>query len=245
MIFALALIVFVAFVVQATAGFGAGLLVLSLGALFWPISELVVLVASLSILFSLYICSRHFRHIHFGLLLRSILPIMCAGVAVGFLLTPHASPNGLRLLLGMVVIAAAARGFYALFATKVVVVKQGGPAADIWVGFAGILHGLMATGGPALVYGIEALGLGKSSFRASLAFLFLVANTTLILRFAVTGGLGSSEVGRIAALVPVVVAATFTGEVLHSRVSERGFRAIVFVLLAVAGLLLWLPLLLG
>lgn len=245
MILVLALIIFVAFVVQATAGFGAILLSLSLGTLFWPLPELLPVVVPLALMLSIYIASRHWRHANFRLLLSTIFPIMGAGVVVGQLLSPHASPTALRLLLSVVVSGAAARGLFSLCTGKVVVAKQGGLSAYFWVGCAGVVHGLIATGGPLLVYAIEAMGLGKSGFRASLAVVSAVVNGMLVMRFATTGALGAPELGRIAVLVPVLIAATVMGEVLHSRVSERAFRAVVFLLLAVAGVLLSLPLILG
>ncbi len=245
MTFVLAGILFIAFGVQATAGFGSVLLSLALGTLFWPITELLPIVVPLSLMLSTYIGVRHWRHIEFRLLLRSVLPLMGAGVLVGVMLTPHASPQALRLLLGVIVSAAAARGLYSLFTGKVVIAKRGGIAAYIWVAFAGVVHGLIATGGPALVYAIEAMGLGKNSFRSSLAFVWIVLNGILVARYIATGALDGPQVGRFGMMVPVVLASTLLGEVLHSRVSEKVFRAVVFLLLAVAGMLLCVPLLLG
>ncbi|MCP4448174.1 MAG: sulfite exporter TauE/SafE family protein [Myxococcales bacterium] len=245
MIFVLALIIFVAFAVQATAGFGSVLLSLSLGTLFWPLSELLPVVVPLSLMLSLYISSRHWRHANLRLLMRSIFPLVGCGVAIGFLLSPYASPATLRLLLGVVVCAAAARGLYSLSTGKVVVAKRGGIAAYFWVTLAGVVHGLIATGGPVLVYAIEAMGLGKSRFRASLAVVWAVLNGVLVTRFVATGALATPELRRILLMVPVLVVATLMGEILHSRVSESTFRVVVFTLLTIAGVLLTLPLLLG
>jgi uncharacterized membrane protein YfcA len=245
MTFVLAGILFIAFGVQATAGFGSVLLSLAIGALFWPISELLPIVVSLSLMLSTYIGIRYRRHVEFRVLLRSVLPLMGAGVVIGILLAPHASPRALRLLLGVIVSAAALRGLYALFTGKRTGAKGGGLSAYLWVIFAGVLHGLIATGGPALVYAIESMGLGKSSFRSSLAFVWIVLNGILVVRFVATGALGEPQLGRLAMMVPVVVASTLLGEILHSRVSEKVFRAVVFLLLAAAGMLLCVPLLLG
>ena len=241
----IALIICIGFAVQATAGFGAGLLVMSLGAHFWPISELMMFVASLSMMLSLYICIRDFRHVEFRMLLRSILPTMGLGVLVGLLVSSHISPDVLRILLGVVVSAAAARGLYSLFSGKTVVAKRGGYFAYVWVVSAGVVHALIVSGGPLLVYAIESMGLGKDGFRASLALVWFSFNSILVTHAVSTGTYGAALFAHVASLVPALVIATLIGQALHSRVSEHVFRAVVFVLLAVAGVLLWLPQLLG
>jgi len=245
MTFVLAGIVFIAFGVQATAGFGSVLLSLALGTLFWPITELLPIVVPLSLMLSLYIGVRHWKHVDIRLLVRSVLPLMGIGVLVGLLLAPHASPRVLRLLLGVIVSAAALRGLYSLSTGKVVVAKRGGIAAYLWVVFSGIIHGLIAAGGPALVYAIEAMGLGKNAFRSSLAAVWIILNGVLVARYVMTGALDGPQLGRLGMMVPVVLASTLVGEFLHSRVSENVFRAVVFLLLAAAGVLLCVPLLLG
>lgn len=245
MTFLLAAILFVAFGVQATAGFGSVLLALALGTLFWPITELLPIVLSLSLMLSSYIGIRYWRYAEVRMLVRSVLPLMGLGLAIGVVLAPHASPRTLRLLLGIIVSAAAARGLYSLFTGNVVAAKKGGASAYLWMVFAGVIHGLIATGGPALVYAIEALGLGKRSFRSSLAVVWIILNGILVARYVAAGEFAGPQLGRLAMMVPVVVASTLVGEILHSRVSEKVFRAVVFLLLAVAGMVLCVPLLLG
>ena len=239
----LALIVFVAFVIQATAGFGSVMITLALGSLLWPLSELVPIVVPLSFSLSVYIVWRYWRLVNRSVLLKLIVPWMGSGAVLGVILVPYASPTSLRLLLGTIVSAAALRGLWSLLSGKSLAAKRGSASSLLWIVGAGIVHGMIATGGPPLVYAIESLGLDKSSFRSTLAAVWLVLNLLLTLRFVSTGALGQDELQRFAMLLPVVALAIFVGEYLHSRVSEKRFRAAVFALLILAGGLLWLPVL--
>jgi uncharacterized membrane protein YfcA len=176
-------------------------------------------------------------------LLKLIVPIMGTGAVIGLVLVPYASPSSLRLLLGTVVSAAAIRGLWSLLSGKTIAAKRGSAGSLVWIFGAGIVHGMIATGGPPLVYAIESLGLGKRSFRSTLAAVWFVLNLMLTLRFVSTGALALDEFYQTSMLLPVIAVAMFVGELLHHRVSERHFRAAVFSLLILAGGLLWLPVL--
>lgn len=240
-----ALIIFFAFVVQASAGFGSVMLSLAIGTLFWPLSEIVPIVVPLSFCLSTYILIRDWREVDLKVLLRLIGPLMGVGAVAGMLLVPYLSATVLRMMLGTIVSAAALRGLVVLLSGKSVAAKRGSWGGMIWIFGAGIVHGMIATGGPPLVYAIESLGLAKRSFRATLAAVWFVLNLMLTIRFVSTGAFAVEELTRVAYLLPVVAVAIVIGEFLHARVSEKHFRGAVFSLLLVAGALLWLPFLLG
>jgi uncharacterized membrane protein YfcA len=239
-----AAIVFVAFAIQATAGFGSVMISLAIGSLLWPLPELVPIVVPLSFSLSAYILWKDWRLVDRRVLLKLIVPIMGTGAIFGLVLVPYVSPAHLRLLLGAVVSAAAIRGLWSLLSGKILAAKRGSAGSLMWIFGAGIVHGMIATGGPPLVYAIESLGLDKRSFRSTLAAVWFTLNLMLTLRFVSTGAFAQDELYRTSLLLPVIALAMFVGELLHHRVSERHFRAAVFSLLILAGVLLWLPILL-
>jgi BASS family bile acid:Na+ symporter len=240
-----ACIIFFAFLVQASAGFGSVMLSLAIGTLLWPLSEILPIVVPLSFCLSTYILIRDWREVDLKVLLRLVGPLMTAGAIIGMLLVPYASPTVMRMLLGTVVSLAAMRGLVSLASGKNLSAKRGSLAGLAWILGAGIVHGLIATGGPPLVYAIESLGLPKRSFRSTLAAVWFVLNLMLTLRFISTGAFAMPELIHFSTLLPVVAVAFFIGEILHARVSERHFRGAIFSLLLIAGVLLWLPFLLG
>lgn len=238
-----AALIFFAFVVQASAGFGSVMLSLAIGTLFWPLAEIVPIVVPLSFCLSTYILIRDWREVDRRVLLRLIGPLMTAGAVLGMVMAPYASATVLRMLLGTVVSIAALRGLVSLVIGKSIAAKKGSASSLIWIFGAGIVHGMIATGGPPLVYAIESLGLAKRSFRATLAAVWFILNLMLTLHFVNNGAFAQPELFRLAKLLPVVALAIVVGEFLHARVSEKHFRAAVFSLLLIAGFLLWLPML--
>lgn len=246
MIAGLAAIVFVAFTVQATIGFGSQLISLAIAVLFWPLAEVMPIVVPISLGLSLYLLACYWRFANWRLLLRAVLPCMVLGLSAGMFLAPDADPALLRVLLGVVVTGAALRGLWSMLWGK----GSGGPASGrvrlsslLWIGVAGLVHGMIATGGPPLVYALEGVGMDKKSFRSSLAVVWFLANLALTVRFVLSGTLAPEQGKTLLMLLPVVGLAIFSGEYLHSRVSENGFRLAVFGLLMVAGILLWAPML--
>jgi uncharacterized protein len=241
---ALALVVFIAFSVEATAGFGSIMISLALGTLIWPIGELLPVVVPSSLGLSCYLLMRYGRAANWRLLLRVVLPVMGVGTAVGMFLVPSASPDLLRLMLGVVVIGAAVHGLLSMRNDRRA--PRGASIASlIWMLVAGVVHGMIATGGPALVYALEGAGMDKRSFRSTLAVVWVVLNVILTVSFVSSGALGTEQVRTLSWLLPVVAVALLAGEFLHSRVSETIFRGAVFSLLVATGFLLAIPALLS
>lgn len=240
---ALALIVFAAFTVEATAGFGSLMISLAIGTLIWPIAELLPVLVPTSLCLSLYLLFRYWRFADWKLLCRAVLPLMTAGMVLAIYVLPSASPELLRLLLGIVVTGAAVRGLWTLRASTIQEVRGVTIASAIWMIIAGMVHGLIASGGPPLVYALEGVGLDKRAFRSTLSVVWFLLNCILIVRYVAAGSLALEQGKILVMLLPVVAMAILFGEVLHSRVSERVFRASVFSLLVGAGFLLCVPVL--
>ena len=227
----------IAFTTEASIGFGAMLLAVTLGATVYPIPTLLPVLVCLSVLMTSYIVVRHRAHVQWRLLGRQILPAMGFGGAAGYVLFVNASPALLKSLLGVFVLAVAGLELSRQLRGSVVVAASGiSPLrfATTAVG-AGVVHGMTATGGPVLVYAVGKLGLHKSDFRATLACVWLVLNATLAVVYAASGRLGADEATTVAALAPVVACSVVAGEWLHGRLDERSFRIGVLVLLAGAG----------
>lgn len=240
---ALAPIIFIAFAIEATAGFGSVMISLAIGTLFWPVSSLLPVIVPISLCLSGYMLTRHWRSVNGNVLLRQILPLMGVGIALGIFLVPYLSPDKLRLLLGIVVIGAALRGLAKMLWHKGEEKQHNIIVRSLWIAGAGVVHGLLATGGPPLVYALEGAKMGKASFRSTLAAVWFSLNLVHLVRFLYTGVIRGTEVLEIAPLLPVVGIAILVGEYCHARVSESHFRFTVFALLTIAGILLVLPML--
>ncbi|MBZ0252608.1 MAG: TSUP family transporter, partial [Candidatus Methylomirabilis sp.] len=108
-------------------------------------------------------------------------------------------------------------------------------AVAVWLGIAGVIHGIWASGGPPLVYAISRLGIAKGTFRATLAALWFAMDAILLVNFLLQGAYDRTNLLRIALLLPLIPLSIRLGDALHHRVSERSFRIVIFALLLFAG----------
>jgi len=232
---ALAVLVAVAYGVQTVSGFGAGLILVTLGVHLVELPTLLALILPLSIAQTGWITLRHWRAVDGRLLLGKVIPVMGAGVGLGYLVAAQVSGmTVVKQVLGVFVVLLAARELWQLHRGTTPAV--GTPIASTLSIFgAGVVHGIYATGGPLLVYGLGREGLDRARFRATVTTVWLVLNVGLVATYAVEGRYTPHRLGQLLVLlvgIPVGVAA---GERVFSRVSERAFRWGIYGLLAVAG----------
>jgi uncharacterized membrane protein YfcA len=232
----IALIVFFAYGAQAAVGFGGTMLALSLGGIFVPLPVLLPIVVPVSVALSLWILARDYRHVDVGLLVRAVLPFMIVGLVPGLWLGTELSADVLKLVLGVVVLLAAARG-------TALVLRESAPPeprapSKVWLCGAGLVHGMVATGGPALVYAIAGSRLSKSAFRATLAVVWILLNVTLSVRWIISGVLDWQEAQSIALVLPALLLSAVVGQRFHDRFEPRTFQLLVYGLLMLSGAVL-------
>lgn len=232
----LAAIVAGAFAIEATTGFGATILIVTLGAHLFPLATLLPVVVPLGLVLSVSIAWRGRASIDRALVVRRILPLMGVGLAIGLAIFEQASNDTLRRAFGwFVVVVAASELARMLRATGAVRPLSAGVTRAALLG-AGVIHGLFSSGGPLLVYALGRQPIEKGVFRATLAAVFLVLATALTIAYSVQGRVGRDSLAATGALVPVLLLALAAGEWAHRRIDEAHFRALVYALLVAAGL---------
>ncbi len=234
----LAIVVFVAFTTEATAGFGASIISLTLGSLFLPIETLLPIVVPLDVALALYIVLRHREHIAWRFLLVRVLPLMLTGAAAGYAVSSQLGGPVMKQIFGTLVVALSALELWRLARAGRNDTRPLPTPIDLLVILAaGVVHGIYATGGPLLVYSIGRSNLAKSELRSTLAAVWLILNTVLSTTYMVSGRITGDKIESIGLMAPVLVVAIVAGEALHSRIPDRPFRALVFTLLLGAGIL--------
>lgn len=234
-VFALGLIVLLAFLVEATAGFGATVVTVTLAALWLPITEILAIFIPVNLLLSVWLAWRYRASIDLPLLIRRILPLMILGTGLGV---------GLRGRLD------ASLGLF-FFGTFIVVLSavelRRGPSetaplspgiAGLGVGAAGVVHGLFACGGPMLVWVVGREVKDKTRFRATLSAVWLLLGLGLLTELWVGGAVGELSLIRSLFLLPSLMLGLHLGEKLHHAVAPSAFRRGVYQLLLVMGLVL-------
>ena len=228
--------ILLAYTIEAVTGFGSIVIALSLGASFLPIADLLPVLVPLNIVSSGYLSLRHRAHIHWPTLLRLILPLMAVGTVAGHLLRQALGGAALQGVFGVLITWFACRELWRMHRANGA--RRHGPAVmrTLMLG-AGVTHGLFASGGPLLVYGLAGTPLDKTSLRATLLALWFSLNFMLTLLYAFDGSLARA-LPRLGVYLPLVLMGIVAGEWLHHRIDERRFRQIVFLLLAGTGALL-------
>ena len=231
--------IFLAFTLEAIAGFGSIVIALSLSAQLVPIDAVLPVLVALSVCMCSYLVWQHRHNIDRPLLFKTILPGMVLGTLAGYGIKPLLDQALLRQLFGLLVVWFAGRELWALrHASR--------PSArahwltNLLTGAAGVSHGLFASGGPLLVYALAGVALDKARFRATLISVWLALNTLLTVVFYVDGRL-VPVLPKVAAYLPLLVIGVWLGERVHNRVSERHFRIAIYCMLLVTGALLARP----
>jgi uncharacterized protein len=236
--YALGGFILLAYTLEAITGFGSIVIALSLGALLLPIDQLLPVLVPLNICMTGYLVSRHWRLIDRRLLLGTILPGMLVGTLLGYLLLPWLDAALLKSGFGVLILWFAGRELWRLHHGSAARRRPAWLTRLITLG-AGVSHGLFASGGPLLVYGLAGTELDKARLRATLMTVWFTLNSLLTLAFLVDGRL-LPALPQVAAYAPLLLLGVWLGERLHRRVSEAHFRiAIHCLLLATGALLLW------
>lgn len=227
-----------AFALEAVLGFGATVLVVTLGAQFLPLEVLLPTYVPVNVLLSAWIVARHARHVDGHLLFRRILPFMGLGMGLGLLVPAGVDRHALLVAFGALTMALALPQVWA--AVQPAGTQGHGPlstrkAAGVLV-LGGVVHGLFGSGGPMVVYFAGREALDKSVFRATLAALWVVLNVVLLASFVAREHLTLDTLQRSAGILPALALGALVGERLHGRVDMRHFRVAVFSLLFLAGL---------
>jgi uncharacterized protein len=223
--------------IQTITGFGGMIIALTLGAHMFQVTELVDIFVPLGLLQSCYVVIVDRRHVPWKRLFRQIFPIMAVGTAVGYWTQTQLSGDSLKSILGVLVVVLASKELYAWYRDLQDGDQRPGQSyvVNSAVFGAGIMHGLMATGGPLLVYAMTQLRVDKSAFRSGLCAVFLLLNIVLVCVFFQAGRLQGSDLPDIAALLPALGIGILVGEWAHRKIDSRKFQLLIFVMLLGAG----------
>jgi uncharacterized membrane protein YfcA len=227
-----------AYTAEAMTGFGSIVIALSLGALFFPIDFLQTVLVPLNICMSSFLTFKYRRYIDWTLLGKLIMPFMLGGTLLGFVLQPY---------LGGVILKASFALLVLWFAVRELLKARGGIVATekpVWwsrgvIGMAGITHGLFASGGPLLVYGLAGMSIDKARFRATLILVWFSLNSVLTVLFLIDGRIQANW-QPIVAFMPLLPLGVWIGERLHHKVDEDSFKLWIYRVLVLSALALLL-----
>lgn len=233
----LSCIVFAAFFTESVVGFGSTILTVTLGAHLLPLEVLLPAVVPLNLVLSGTLVARAPQQVDGALLRRQILPSVAVGMACGMVIFRYAQPSALMLAFGVFVLLLSGRELFKLVygaATSQETVSLGRARGVLWAG--GVVHGMFGSGGPLIVYVMGRLIGDKHIFRSTLAALWLILNSVLVLSYLQSGVLGMQTLKLTLACVPALMLGMWLGELVHHRISASAFRVLTWALLCAAAL---------
>ncbi len=173
--------------------------------------------------------------------LQAVLPYIAgsvAGVAIGTLLLTTIDQNGVRLTIGVLLIAFS---IYSLARPKIAVPQAGTPV-EIGVGLVnGVIGGLTSLGGIAMTVWSQSRGGNKDAQRAIFQPVMFVTFLVSAIAFGFVGSYTVETMKLYALALPSLIAGVGCGIWLYGKLDDVAFRRVVLVLLFGSGLSLVVP----
>ena len=224
-----ALAVALAAIVQLAAGFGFGLTAVPLLSIAVGAHDAVVVALFLATFTNAFQAWTGRRDTDRPVAAR-LLAGAAIGLPIGFLVYQLVDDRVLRVVIGCSVLVA------------VVVIALGldlrhaGPGLDAAGGaLAGALTMSSGVNGPPLVFVLQARHFDQHRFRATVTTVFVVLDIVAVVTFAVTGDLDADVLLTVVASLPGLAVGAVIGIAMRRHLDPRRFRALVLVLLVVAG----------
>jgi hypothetical protein len=235
---ALSAIVALAFVVEASLGFGATVVAVGLGTLLLPLGPLLAAFLPLNVVLSAVVLRSDRRHVAWRTLLRDVLPRMAIGFPLGLLATRALPERATLRAFGAFVVALALVELTRRRRADGDAPPSASPlptaARTPLLLLAGAMHGAFGVGGPLVVFVAQRELTDKSAFRGTLAALWLLLNLALVASLAAQGAIDRGTLPTLALLAPSTAIGLVAGGALHRALPARAFRsAVLAVLLAV------------
>ena len=225
-------VVFLTNIIQGITGFAGTVLAMPPGIFLQGIDTAKMVLNILGILASLWIVSVSYKDINWKEV-KKILFFMVIGTALGlkiFTLLP------LEFLLKIYAI------FIILMALKGIFIK-GEMKTPEWVLvgvilLAGFIHGMFVSGGPLIMIYVAKKLKSKSSFRATLAIVWIVLNTYLAFSHYNQGIFTSENLKLLYLSIPPFALGMIVGNILHHKMSQATFLKLSYILLSISGVAL-------
>lgn len=238
------LVILLAYTLEAVTGFGSIVIALSLGVLFLPFEKLLPILVCCNTCMTSVIAWRNRKAIDRQVLISVIMPGMLIGTMTGYAISPYLNEVIMKQAFGCLIVWFSARQLWRIYHRHQDKIRALWKTRAITY-FAGITHGLFASGGPLLVYAVAGTKINKARFRATMVFVWFTLNSLLTIAFIADGSL-QPVLLNVLFYVPALFMAVKLGNYLHESVDERLFRLGVYWLLLLTGLILIItPLLLS
>lgn len=231
-IIALSLIIFIASVVRGFTGFGLALVAVPLIQFFMPVSDTAVFIAIINVIFSV-LYFRKSKEKANGQPLGAMAAWTGAGVAAGTVVLKFVNPAYIQLLWGVLIlfiVVSLVRGMDFHIRSERAAMKLGGL-------FGGLLAGATGITGPPVAVILSSIKTPKEKFNAIISIFILFAVSYALFFYLITGLIRKEVVWLALCSVPALLAGLYAGDKLVSRISQKTFTTVVYIVLVIMGVI--------
>ena len=237
------LVILLTNIIQGITGFAGTILAMPPGLMLVGYSVAKPVLNVLGLLSGIYVFVGHRKQVCWKEL-RVIVGFMAIGIVGGIFVKGflEGSQQLLYKLLGIFVIFLSVRGAYTLKTGEKEAKTESRTLVNPYVILllAGIAHGIFVSGGPLLISYLTKKIKDKVSFRATISTVWIFLNS-MILADDIRSGLWHTGLLKVQAVsIPFLLAGMLIGSRLYSRMSQRLFMAITYILLLISGISLFL-----
>lgn len=232
----IAIIVYLAILVQAISGSGLALVAMPLLIGVLAPLEAATLVSLMSITTQSIMILRYYRALTFSGLWRLIAGALI-GIPIGILALSRLDEQVILTVLGVILVGYA---LYGLFAPHIAPIKN--PNWGYAFGFAsGLLHGAYNTGGPPYTIYCTTQRWSPPQYKCNMQVLLMVNSASVVVAHLIAGHVTVAVLQNYLIALPMIVLGAGTGFVLDRYINEKVFRRIVLIILLVIGVRMLLP----
>lgn len=223
------LVLFVANVVQAVTGFAGTLLVMPSAMMLIGVHEAKVILNIMAFLSCLILAVKNYRNIQWKILF-NIIVYMAIGMFAGIWLFECLSFSLLLPAYGVMILLIALKK---MFVKKEI--KMTGFILNGILLAAGVIHGMFVSGGALLVVYASAVLKDKENFRATVASVWVVLNTGLMISDILQGYMTSEVMKMTGISILPLFLAIYVGNKIHEKIDQKLFMKITYILLFASG----------
>lgn len=224
-------VLFVANVIQAITGFAGTVLAMPPSIYLLGMDNAKVVLNVMALLSGLMIAVMSYHHINKKELAK-ICIFMVAGMAIGIQICKAVPSEQILLMIyGVIILLIAGKN---LLCHRQHTLPQA--LLLVILLLAGVIHGMFVSGGALLVVYATQVLKEKEEFRATLAPVWVVLNSILLVSQVRQGVFTEGNIRLILISIIPLFAATWIGKKLVKKVSQKVFLNLTYVLLLVSGL---------
>lgn len=223
--------------IRGLTGFGSALIMTPLLLLIFELKTAVVATAIIEIAAGLVVTIQARKDFHWHYL-KVVLPLSLAGIGVGAFILVSFDSQVLKRVFG---------GFTAVFALRILLnLKKPPGSREKWPWYTGyisgalggVLGGLFGTAGPPIAVYLENQIEKKDALRATMLAYFLSIDSVRLIPYGYSGLITPDVVKICLVMLPASFFGAFMGRVVHVRINEKAFRAVIGILLLAMGMYL-------